>query len=177
MPKTIKRKKKDTPEKDRHFGVILEDINSKFSVLVEGHSALNAKIDKNHQEFREFREETNSKFKILGNSISEVKKDVKVLKEDVGVLKEDVKVLKKDVSVLKQDVVVLKQDVKVLKQDVSVLKQDVKVLKEDVGVLKEDMTIVKSKLTSIENQQKQKVDVNQFEGLEQRVARLEKKAR
>ncbi len=161
MPKIIKKKEqKDLIEARRQFGVVLEDINSKVSLVLEGHNALDKKIDIFKEEFVEFKEETNIKFKIIGKSI--------------GVMGEDISVLKQDVGVLKQDVGVLKQDVGVLKQDVGVLKQDVGVLKQDVGVLKNDMVIVKSKLTSIENQLKQKVDINQFEQLEQRVIRLEK---
>jgi predicted nucleic acid-binding Zn-ribbon protein len=39
------------------FTVVLEDINSKFSLVLEQFSGLNNKIDNNHQEFLEFKDE------------------------------------------------------------------------------------------------------------------------
>lgn len=119
MPKIIKKQKQKYPaEINRHFGVVLEDINSKMSLVLEGHHVLDKKIDVFKKEFIEFKEETNAKFNIMGKRM-----------DTMG---------------------------------------------EDIGSLKQDMVIVKSKLTSIENQLKQKVDINQFEQLEQRVIRLEK---
>jgi len=101
MPKTIEKKKRKYPaEINRQFGVVLEDINSKMALVLEGHSVMNKNIND--------------------------------------------------------------------------LQDDVEDLKNNVENLQTDMVIVKSKLTSIENQFKQKVDINQFEKLEQRVIRLEK---
>ena len=49
-------KKENNISKD-HLVVLLESMDSKLNGLVEGHSHLNKKIDKNHQEFVEFKEE------------------------------------------------------------------------------------------------------------------------
>lgn len=108
MPKIIKKqKRKDLTEANRQFGVVLEDINSKMSLVLEGHSVLNKNVDD-------------------------------------------------------------------LKDDAEDLKGEMILLKGSMFLLKDDMGLVKSKLTSIENQFKQKVDIDQFEKLEQRVIRLEK---
>lgn len=47
MPKRKTAKKKvlkDTPQKERHFGVILEDIHSKLDLIVESHQSFDRKI-------------------------------------------------------------------------------------------------------------------------------------
>lgn len=86
---------------------------------------------------------------------------VKIVAEQHGTIVENIDQIKDDVSVLKSDV-------SVIKADVSVLKADVSVLKSDVSVLKDDMQIVKSSL-------RRKVDIEDFQILEKRVLRLEKK--
>ncbi len=57
---------------ERHFGVVLENIDSKLDLLVEGHQALDKKIDKNHGEFQEFRREVNYKFDVVFEKFHEV---------------------------------------------------------------------------------------------------------
>lgn len=49
-------KNKNQKSKDRQT-VVLEDINSKFSLMLENFSGLNKKIDNNHKEFLEFKDE------------------------------------------------------------------------------------------------------------------------
>ncbi len=58
--------------RDRYFGVILEGMQGKRSLLLEGYSALNARIDKLEErmknletKFEAFRAEANAKFDIL----------------------------------------------------------------------------------------------------------------
>lgn len=59
---------------ERRFGVILENIDSKIDLVVEGHKALDKKIDKNHQEFQEFRGEVNYKFEVVFDKFTEIDK-------------------------------------------------------------------------------------------------------
>lgn len=75
MSKQAKAKKgeiNNTPE--RHFGVVLENIDSKLDLVVEGHQALDKKIDSNHQEFQEFRKEVDYKFEVVFEKFDEVDK-------------------------------------------------------------------------------------------------------
>jgi hypothetical protein len=58
--------------RDRYFGMILEDLNGKFSLLLEGYGALNsrmARIEERMEDlekkFEIFRAEANAKFDIL----------------------------------------------------------------------------------------------------------------
>ena len=49
----------------RRTNVILEDIDSKFQQVLEGHGALDKKIDGLHDEFNDFKTETRIHFKAL----------------------------------------------------------------------------------------------------------------
>ena len=58
--------------RDRYFGMILEDLQGKFSLMLEGYAALNVRIDRLEQRIDEidsrleaFRIETNEKFAAL----------------------------------------------------------------------------------------------------------------
>ena len=55
MAKKNSKQKENSITGERQFGVILEDIDSKLDLVVEGHKALDEKIDKNHGEFQEFK--------------------------------------------------------------------------------------------------------------------------
>jgi len=79
----IKKKinKKQPILSERHFEVILEDIDSKLDLVIEGHRALDIKIDKNHEEFREFRKEVDYKFELTFDELRLIRNE---LKEKVG---------------------------------------------------------------------------------------------
>ena len=62
-------------------GVILENIDSKLDLVVEGQQALDHKIDTNHGEFRDFRKEVDFKFGVVFDELRLVRND---LKEKVG---------------------------------------------------------------------------------------------
>jgi GTP-binding protein EngB required for normal cell division len=70
----IKRKinKKQVSVSERHFEVVLEDIDSKLGLVLEGHKALDTKIDKNHGEFREFRKEVDYKFDVVFEKFNKI---------------------------------------------------------------------------------------------------------
>jgi len=72
MKKKISQKKKNIIGKNDQFGVILEDINSKFDLIMESFDGMNRKIDKNHEEFLEFKEDMTG-FK---NNMTEFKSDM-----------------------------------------------------------------------------------------------------
>jgi hypothetical protein len=63
MKKKIVKKEKISSAS--HTDVILEDINSKFAVIMKGLSELHEAVDNFHKDFLEFRGETNKKFKML----------------------------------------------------------------------------------------------------------------
>ncbi|MCD6149470.1 hypothetical protein J7J13_01645 [bacterium] len=74
-------------KKEDQFGVILEDINSKFDYLAEGYDILNskfdaldAKVDKNHGEFKEFRDEANSKFNTILQQLFNIDDELQFIK-------------------------------------------------------------------------------------------------
>ena len=70
----------------RKMGVIMEDMNSKIDLLVEGYSSLDKKIDRVHAELKEdlndFKVETRGNFKIVFEQISNVNIDLQSFKNE-----------------------------------------------------------------------------------------------
>ena len=94
------------------FKIILEDINQKFDILIEGHKGLNNKFDQlDHKNDREIEDRQAADMALL--------KEIVILKTDVGGLKEDVSGLKADVSELKKDMTEVKQDLRELRTDLN----------------------------------------------------------
>ncbi len=78
----------------RHFGVVLENIDSKLDLVVEGHKALDVKIDKNHEEFREFKKEVGYKFKVITEILASHTEMIGSIATDVEIIKSDVEFIK-----------------------------------------------------------------------------------
>ena len=70
--KKLTKKTVDRPLSERHFGVILEDIDSKLNLVVEGQGALDVKIDKVDEKLEDFKKEVNYKFDIVFEKFDEV---------------------------------------------------------------------------------------------------------
>jgi len=79
------------------FKVILENINGKFDILIEGHNGLNQKFDQlDHKIDREIEDRQAADMALL--------KEIVTLKADVGELKRDMAEVKQDVRELRTDV-------------------------------------------------------------------------
>ena len=65
----------------RHQAVTLESVDSKIDLVLEGFHALDVKIDKNHNESMEFKEEMNYKFGLTLEQLGIIRND---LKQKVG---------------------------------------------------------------------------------------------
>lgn len=76
-----KKEKKELSQTERHFGVILEDIDSKLDLVVEGHRTLDKKIDKVDGKVDDLRQEMNYKFEIVFDELHLIRNE---LKEKVG---------------------------------------------------------------------------------------------
>jgi len=76
---------------DNQFGVILEDINRKFDVLVEGHSALNQKIDgveeRLSSEMNDLRKSTENNFQSAFQYLSRIDDELLSIKAEIIELK------------------------------------------------------------------------------------------
>jgi len=86
-----KKDKIDSVTIERHFGVILENIDSKFDLLVEGHKNLDKKIDRVEQNLGEFRQETDFKFKILTEITAKNSENIEIMKSDIEFIKNSFK--------------------------------------------------------------------------------------
>ena len=53
-----------------HLEVILEDMNSKFDIIIEGHTALDKKIDRNFSELKKDIEFLNFKIDTVNENLS-----------------------------------------------------------------------------------------------------------
>jgi tetrahydromethanopterin S-methyltransferase subunit G len=93
MGKKLKTKnqKKELSQIERHFGVILEDIDSKLDLVVEGHQTLDKKIDRHYGEFQEFRKEVDYKFEIVFEKFDEVDKRFDEVTGELRVIRNELK--------------------------------------------------------------------------------------
>jgi archaellum component FlaC len=105
---------------------------------------------------------TLSEFKTV---IEEVNSNTKKI---IEVMQHNFSQMDKRFDHVEQDIRILKTDVSVLKADVSVLKTDMHAVKGQVGLLLEGQTEIRSGL-------KGRVTYQEFEKLDKRVTRLEKK--
>lgn len=63
--------------------MVLENIDSKLDLIVEGHKALDKKVDRNHQEFQEFRQEVNYKFEVVFEKFDDVTDELRVIRNEL----------------------------------------------------------------------------------------------
>ena len=79
----IKKKinKKQPILSERHFGIVLEDIDSKLDLLVEGHQGLDKKIEDFRKEVDERFNEVDYKFELTFDELRLIRNE---LKEKVG---------------------------------------------------------------------------------------------
>lgn len=73
--KKNKISKKDSSVAERRFGVVLESIDSKFDLVLEGHSVLDHKIDGVESRLTGGIKELNFKVEILAGDLKDFKKD------------------------------------------------------------------------------------------------------
>src|SRR3989338_10979924 len=90
--KTIKtRKSAPISLTDNQFGVILEDINRKFDVLVEGHGVLSQKIDGAEErlssEMNDLRKSTENNFQSAFQYLSRIDDELLSIKAEIIELK------------------------------------------------------------------------------------------
>ncbi len=77
--KRINKKELSPPE--RHFGVVLEDIDSKLGLVAEGVGTLDKKIDKVDQKVDNLKNEMDYKFELVFDELRLIRND---LKEKIG---------------------------------------------------------------------------------------------
>lgn len=93
--------KKNQKSKDQQI-VVLEDINSKFSLMLEQFSGIRKEIRDNHKEFFEFKTETNANFKEISKFIDRTDRNLKVALEYLFRIDEEIQDLKREVRELKK---------------------------------------------------------------------------
>lgn len=81
LKKKISKKQKQESFSERRLGVILENIDSKLDLVVEGHQVLDKKIDGMDNKVDNLREEMNYKFSVVLDELHLVRNE---LKEKIG---------------------------------------------------------------------------------------------
>ncbi|MBI3638496.1 hypothetical protein HY227_02020 [Candidatus Wolfebacteria bacterium] len=96
-------KKQNTKDETRRFGGVLENIDSKLDLVVEGQEALSEKMDKNHQEFKEFRDEVNYKFEVVFDELRIIRNELKekISRDEFSLLEKRVIKLEKRLTTAK----------------------------------------------------------------------------
>ena len=111
LRKFMKTNKKATPnanvsEQDHYNGILLEDINSKIDLLVEG---LQASREETHKEIGEFRKEVNDRFEVLESVVRQNSTDIKTNSTDIKKLISDVRELKIEMKDVHTEIVEVEQ--------------------------------------------------------------------
>lgn len=104
MKKKIEKTKRDQQT------VVLEDMNSKLTLVLEQFSSLNKKIDDNNEEFVEFkgemvefRNETSKNFKGLFEFRDQANENFKVVKEYLFNIDDEIQYLKSELKEMKNN--------------------------------------------------------------------------
>ena len=101
--------KKENKVSNEHLAVLLEDFGSQFKGLKEGNQflseqverlngkfdKLDEKVDRNHQEFVEFKDETKSNFQTVFKLLSNIDDDIKGIKSEIIDIKSELTDIKK----------------------------------------------------------------------------------
>jgi len=75
----------------RHFGVILEDIDSKLQSTAEGIMMLNEKVDRHHEEFNDFKKEVDYKFDVVFERFEQIDQRFDEVTGELRVIRNEVK--------------------------------------------------------------------------------------
>jgi hypothetical protein len=105
----LEEAKKELAKHDRHFGVLLEDIDDKWGRISEGLEVLDKKIDRHYAEFRDFRAEANEKFDMLFDGQKDSEKCQKQLLGDNQEFFSELRTVKVDVTNLDRRVTILEK--------------------------------------------------------------------
>jgi len=86
-----------------YMEILLEEMRSKFDLVLEGHAALRAEIQEYRRESNEKHELTGFMIKTLAGEVSQLRADVNELRSDVNELRSDVNAIRADLSAHRAD--------------------------------------------------------------------------
>ena len=97
MNKQLKTKKLPKVT-NAQFGVILEDVQDKFELVLEGHSALEKKID-------DFKDETKTNFKTLFGFVDATTANFKSIFEYLEQIDDEIKSIKEETNIIRMTLI------------------------------------------------------------------------
>lgn len=78
-----KKIKKELHLEERRFGVILEDIDFKLNLVVEGHQNLDQKIDRVDAKVDNLQKEMDYKFEVVFEKFGEITEELHIIRNDL----------------------------------------------------------------------------------------------
>ena len=136
-----------------HLTVVLEDMNSKFDLVVENTSGLDKRIEKVSGDLKEFKEETKNNFKAVANAFSEMNDRMDGMQEDMNNMQGTINNMQGDISNMQGTI--------------NNMQGDISNMQGAIDNVQGDVTEIKHKLS-------EKVDLKDFQNLEKRFLKLEK---
>lgn len=137
QPKNKTAKIKTSVEKDRS-GIILEDINSKIDLILEGYSVMNEKLDFHDKKLDSHTEMLGSLLEwrsVMNEKIDSMDKKLDSHTEMFTSLKEDTEILKANMAVVVADTSKLKMDIKGLEEKNVALTQRIVPLEKKLSLI------------------------------------------
>ena len=83
--------KKQLSSSERHSGVVLEDIDSKLDLVIEGHQGLNKKIEDFKSEVNERFNEVDYKFEIVFEKFDKIDAQFSDVKDELHIIRNELK--------------------------------------------------------------------------------------
>lgn len=137
QPKNKTVKIKTSVEKDRS-GIILEDINSKIDLILEGYSVMNDKLDSHDEKLDSHTEMLGSLLEwrsVVNNKLDSHDKKLDSHTEMIASLKEDTEILKANMAIVVDDTSKLKIDMKGLEEKNEALAQRIVPLEKKLSLI------------------------------------------
>jgi len=91
MIKKNKINKNQSPVSERQFGVVLEDIDSKLDLVLEGHQVLDKKIEDFRKKVDERFNEVDYKFEVVFEKFDEIDVQFSDVKDELHIIRNELK--------------------------------------------------------------------------------------
>jgi len=142
--------------------MVIEDLKSTFRVVIEQQSELGGKVDALTHDVA-----------IIKEDLREVKTSQDIMRGDISKLDARQTRMEKEITEMKGDITVMKGDISVMKGDISKLNAGQSRMEKDITEIKRELKSIRSEMTEFRALLSQKADIERFNRLEERVARIE----
>lgn len=131
-----------------YTAALLEDVNSNFRIFAENQSILSDKVDG-------------------------LTYETGIVKEEISGIKISQELMREDITAMKGDITTMKGDITAMKGDISKLDARQTRMEKDITEIKQELKSIRSEMAEFRILLSQKADIERFNRLEERVARIE----